>query len=1054
MGVTHGLTYFGGCPGACPLAGGNGNANGVIDEPAIYTGNGQPRQVAQGGLLGSAQEALGDTANNWSFNFDPVGSGGIGRYLYIGSESKFRGLNVILQAAGVGVAAGDLDWEYWNGTSWTNLETTPGFTDGTNSFTKAGTMFWTADPAGWAFYPVDGGPLLFFVRAHLKATSAGYSSYPQERLIKTDILLLNYCADVTLNNQTFDISAPVPTAVDMLSFTAEPRPEAVDLAWETASEIHNLGFHLYRAEDVAGPYERITTSLIPGLGSSPTGARYSYRDGSLANGTTYYYRLEDWDTSGATKPHGPVWATPGTETSAGAGGAGPGEGSGVSQLDYGDATGNSLRILERGPHHVVLELLTSGFTARSDTSGTVRLSVPGFDDPEDPQAPALPLRRLLVDAPAGRRARIASVEPSDLQTFDGFHLSGTGTRVVEISETGILRPGRIPRPTAGAATRGGFFPRHYARIMGSAFQGETKKLRLELAPLRHDVAGGRTVLARRLVVRVEFYGKERGESTLGGSRGRRPALPLLKAKGVVVQLVLRGPGLHRVTFEDLFGTGRRGVPVSDLRLSHRDVDVAYHVEPPRTLFGPGSALYFVASPAENPHGETVYELATGRRGTVMPQVNAAPGGPGVTEARATLAFEQNKYYQAALLEAPDLWLWDLLVSPVAKTYPFTVTRPAPSSTASSLRVVLQGASDFEAEVDHHLRLSVNGSLVAETTWGGRTPTTVEATLLPGLLVEGSNVLEIENVGDTPAAYSMVFLNRFEVSYPRRLEAEGGRFEALFEEGGRAEVAGLSASAHVVETTSMSWLTGASSRPGRARLPGRSRAGATWPWTKRRCSRRRCEAPPDRGFVRPRTAPTGSCSALAPSWPKPALSWSCAVARGSSRRRWRSRTSTPSSATASLRRSRSGGSSSTPSRAGASPRFATSSSWATAPTTRRTTWARACGTACPPPWCRPATCGPPPIPPWPPSTGRTWCPTSLWDDCRRRTKPRPESWWRSSWPSRPQAATSRAPPCSWPTTRTSRAISRRTRTTSPPQCSARERSRRSMCAIWVRRPGTP
>ena len=38
------------------------------------------------------------------------------------------------------------------------------------------------------------------------------------------------------------------TAVTLLSFRAEGREEAVDLSWTTASELSNLGFHLYRAE--------------------------------------------------------------------------------------------------------------------------------------------------------------------------------------------------------------------------------------------------------------------------------------------------------------------------------------------------------------------------------------------------------------------------------------------------------------------------------------------------------------------------------------------------------------------------------------------------------------------------------------------------------------------------------------------------------------------------------------------------------------------------------------------------------------------------------------
>ena len=129
----------------------------------------------------------------------------------------------------------------------------------------------------------------------------------------------------------------VPTAVTLLSFRAEGRDGAVDLSWTTASELSNLGFHLYRAEAAGGPYTRITTSLIPGLGSSPTGQSYAYRDSGLVNGRTYYYQLEDVETTGRTERHGPVSAVTSAETN-----RGRRQGS-----TYGDPSGVVLREIER-----------------------------------------------------------------------------------------------------------------------------------------------------------------------------------------------------------------------------------------------------------------------------------------------------------------------------------------------------------------------------------------------------------------------------------------------------------------------------------------------------------------------------------------------------------------------------------------------------------------------------------------------------------------------------------------------------------------------------------
>jgi hypothetical protein len=89
------------------------------------------------------------------------------------------------------------------------------------------------------------------------------------------MLLFQYCADVTTDNQEFFFGVPPTTAVTLQSFEARPSDSAVDLLWRTGSELDNLGFHLDRSLSETGPWTRLTASLVPGLGSSPIRATYS-----------------------------------------------------------------------------------------------------------------------------------------------------------------------------------------------------------------------------------------------------------------------------------------------------------------------------------------------------------------------------------------------------------------------------------------------------------------------------------------------------------------------------------------------------------------------------------------------------------------------------------------------------------------------------------------------------------------------------------------------------------------------------------------------------------
>jgi type II secretory pathway pseudopilin PulG len=96
------------------------------------------------------------------------------------------------------------------------------------------------------------------------------------------------------------------TAVNLLSFTAKGQGGSVLVEWETAQEIRNVGFNLYRAENADGPFKRLNDKLIPGLTFSVKGKSYSFVDTNATRGTLYYYKLEDIDVSGKRTMHGPI----------------------------------------------------------------------------------------------------------------------------------------------------------------------------------------------------------------------------------------------------------------------------------------------------------------------------------------------------------------------------------------------------------------------------------------------------------------------------------------------------------------------------------------------------------------------------------------------------------------------------------------------------------------------------------------------------------------------------------------------------------------------------
>ena len=58
-----------------------------------------------------------------------------------------------------------LQWDYWNGAAWANLEGS--FSDGTQNLLNDGALYWPDDPPGWAPIPVAASAPFYYVRACL-----------------------------------------------------------------------------------------------------------------------------------------------------------------------------------------------------------------------------------------------------------------------------------------------------------------------------------------------------------------------------------------------------------------------------------------------------------------------------------------------------------------------------------------------------------------------------------------------------------------------------------------------------------------------------------------------------------------------------------------------------------------------------------------------------------------------------------------------------------------------------------------------------------------------
>lgn len=104
-----------------------------------------------------------------------------------------------------------------------------------------------------------------------------------------------------------------PLLAQLATFEASHQGAQVVVTWETALEVDNLGFNLYRSTSVDAPEDRLNTALIPSQApGSGQGAAYQWTDTTIQPDTSYFYWLESVDTLGQATLHGPVSAAPAT----------------------------------------------------------------------------------------------------------------------------------------------------------------------------------------------------------------------------------------------------------------------------------------------------------------------------------------------------------------------------------------------------------------------------------------------------------------------------------------------------------------------------------------------------------------------------------------------------------------------------------------------------------------------------------------------------------------------------------------------------------------------
>lgn len=228
-----------------------------------------------------------------------------------------------------------------------------------------------------------------------------------------------------------------------------------------------------------------------------------------------------------------------------------------------------------------------------------------------------------------------------------------------------------------------------------------------------------------------------------------------------------------------------------------------------TLFANGQ-LYFWGEPSTSPYSaENVYRLTFDGTPLAFPTRDATPNeATPLPFYLHTVVLEENELYEPEIQEG-EHWFWAYLPAP--NTFDTAFQADAVVSDAEgTMRLTFHAVTDAPSlSPDHHVRVFINETLVAEATWDGKGAYTLESPIPAGVVREGENNIRVELPGDLEVIADILYLNAITLTYPRRFVLTESPLTFTAEQAGAVQVEGVEGTPLVldVSTTPPSRLDG-------------------------------------------------------------------------------------------------------------------------------------------------------------------------------------------------------------------------------------------------------
>ncbi|MBN2013004.1 hypothetical protein JW960_26980 [candidate division KSB1 bacterium] len=481
------------------------------------------------------------------------------------------------------------------------------------------------------------------------------------------------------------------------------------------------------------------------------------------------------------------------------------------------ASDKNIKIVNKSDHEIIYELLPYKLEFNDKIINGQLYTIPfvkGLELECKSNYPQLPVKGILVEIPGNATPTLQILS---IQTATLFNKNIPPTpRFITEEKENLLYEKEIYLFNNIIYQTNGFFPEEFVSLTSIQQFRNKRMVRVELHPLKYNPATKELMVVNALQFSIRFE----SQNSNVGKRNDLSA-PQLKDRSsqprsasdmanrnlsknswynpdnTYYKLSVADDAIYKLDYHylDSLGISNNEIDPTTFQLFNQNQEVPIYVKGQQeNIFNYNDYIIFYGhrNRAEtayyNAYSDTnIYWLTWGNDvgSRLQEKQSVATYDIEIKDYQEELHIEYDKQYHHGdndiqiynTEQAPgEGWIWRYLYAGESESINIPVDHISEINNICTFTSLVKGTATDPVNPDHHLSVSLNGTLIGELKFDNTETQTFETTFTSDLLRIGNDNVEIRSVGDTGANLDQFYLDWIELSYPRKMVAQNGQLE--------------------------------------------------------------------------------------------------------------------------------------------------------------------------------------------------------------------------------------------------------------------------------------